>query len=106
MEPAAARDVVLHVELEQPHRLREAGSDESRVEVCSIADGHDILHLTEILRDLKDIQGPKLLHVKTKKGKGFAQAEENQTAFHSPGKFDRETGQILSLSKTEKKPPR
>ncbi|KKL88977.1 hypothetical protein LCGC14_1919300, partial [marine sediment metagenome] len=45
-------------------------------------DGHDILHLTEILKDMKRIQGPKLLHVKTKKGKGFAKAEENQTAFH------------------------
>jgi 1-deoxy-D-xylulose-5-phosphate synthase len=69
-------------------------------------DGHDILHLTDILRDMKHIQGPKLLHVKTKKGKGFAQAELNQTAFHSPGKFDRKTGQILSLSREEKRPPR
>ena len=69
-------------------------------------DGHDILHLTDILKDMKHIQGPKLLHVKTKKGKGFAQAELNQTAFHSPGKFDKETGRILSVSREEKKPPR
>jgi 1-deoxy-D-xylulose-5-phosphate synthase len=69
-------------------------------------DGHDILHLTEILRDLKEIQGPKLLHVKTIKGKGFAQAELNQTAFHSPGIFDKETGKIFSASAGEKKPPR
>ncbi|MFC2112224.1 1-deoxy-D-xylulose-5-phosphate synthase [Bacteroidota bacterium] len=69
-------------------------------------DGHDILHLTEILKDMKRIQGPKLLHVKTKKGKGFAQAEENQTAFHSPGKFDRETGKIHIGSREEKQPPK
>jgi 1-deoxy-D-xylulose-5-phosphate synthase len=69
-------------------------------------DGHDILHLTEILKDMKRIQGPKLLHVKTKKGKGFAKAEENQTAFHSPGKFKKETGQIFSVSREEKQAPR
>jgi len=69
-------------------------------------DGHDILHLTEILKDMKHIQGPKLLHVKTKKGKGFAQAEENQTAFHSPGIFDRKTGKILTVQREEKQPPR
>ncbi len=69
-------------------------------------DGHDILHLVDILKDMKHIQGPKLLHVKTKKGKGFAQAEQNQTAFHSPGKFDRETGKLLSVSREEKRPPR
>ncbi len=69
-------------------------------------DGHDILHLTDILKDMKHIQGPKLLHVKTKKGKGFAQAELNQTAFHSPGKFDKNTGKILSVSLEEKRPPR
>ncbi len=69
-------------------------------------DGHDILHLTEILRDMKHIKGPKLLHVKTKKGKGFAQAELNQTAFHSPGKFDKETGKIFTLSREEKQAPR
>jgi 1-deoxy-D-xylulose-5-phosphate synthase len=69
-------------------------------------DGHDILHLTEILKDMKRIQGPKLLHVKTKKGKGFAKAEENQTAFHSPGKFNKETGQIFSVSREEKQAPR
>ncbi len=69
-------------------------------------DGHNILHLTEILKDLKHIQGPKILHIKTKKGKGFPQAEINQTAFHSPGKFDKETGRIFSLSRDDKEPPR
>jgi len=68
-------------------------------------DGHDILHLTGILKDLKHIQGPKLLHVKTQKGKGFPQAELNQTAFHSPGRFDKKTGQFLVSQNTER-PPR
>jgi 1-deoxy-D-xylulose-5-phosphate synthase len=68
-------------------------------------DGHDILHLTGILKDMKHIQGPKLLHVKTQKGKGFPQAEQNQTAFHSPGRFDKKTGQFL-VSQEIKRPPR
>jgi len=59
-------------------------------------DGHDVLHLTEVLRDLKKIPGPKLLHCLTVKGKGFRQAEENQTAYHSPGEFDKNTGIIFS----------
>jgi 1-deoxy-D-xylulose-5-phosphate synthase len=63
-------------------------------------DGHDILHLTSILQDLKRIPGPKLLHCLTVKGKGFKQAEENQTVFHSPGKFDKNTGIILKSSET------
>jgi 1-deoxy-D-xylulose-5-phosphate synthase len=58
-------------------------------------DGHDVLHLVEILEDLKRIPGPKLLHCLTVKGKGFRQAEENQTTFHAPGKFDKETGEII-----------
>lgn len=58
-------------------------------------DGHDVLHLAEVLRDMKDIPGPKLLHVITQKGKGFAKAEENQTAYHSPGKFNMHTGEII-----------
>jgi 1-deoxy-D-xylulose-5-phosphate synthase len=58
-------------------------------------DGHDVHHLTEVLRDMKDIPGPKLLHVITQKGKGFAQAEEHQTKFHAPGKFNIQTGEII-----------
>ena len=69
-------------------------------------DGHDILHLTSLLKDLKKIQGPKILHIKTKKGKGFLQAEMNQTAFHSPGKFDKNTGRLMSLGDREPKPAR
>jgi 1-deoxy-D-xylulose-5-phosphate synthase len=61
-------------------------------------DGHDVLHLTKVLEDLKRIPGPKLLHCLTVKGKGFKQAEEDQTTFHAPGKFDKKTGEIINIS--------
>jgi 1-deoxy-D-xylulose-5-phosphate synthase len=67
-------------------------------------DGHDILHLIKVLEDLKRIPGPKLLHCLTIKGKGFKQAEEHQTTFHAPGKFDKKTGIILEKSKEDKIP--
>jgi len=67
-------------------------------------DGHDVLHLTRILEDLKRIPGPKLLHCLTIKGKGFIQAEKNQTAFHAPGKFDKETGEIIDIPDRDKLP--
>ena len=59
-------------------------------------DGHDIMHLTNVLEDLKRIPGPKILHCLTVKGKGFKKAEENQTVFHAPGKFNKETGEIIT----------
>ena len=61
-------------------------------------DGHDVMHLAKVLEDLKRIPGPKLLHCITTKGKGFKQAEQDQTAFHAPGKFDKETGEIFNTS--------
>jgi 1-deoxy-D-xylulose-5-phosphate synthase len=67
-------------------------------------DGHDVLHLTKVLEDLKRIPGPKLLHCLTVKGKGFKQAEENQTTFHAPGKFDKETGEIIDTLKGDTVP--
>jgi len=61
-------------------------------------DGHDVLHLTKVLEDLKRIPGPKLLHCITIKGKGFKQAEIDQTAFHAPGRFNKKTGEIINTS--------
>ncbi len=58
-------------------------------------DGHDVVYLSRILEDMKNIPGPKLLHILTVKGKGFKQAEEHQTVFHAPGKFDKSTGEII-----------
>ncbi len=57
-------------------------------------DGHDVVGLTEVLSEIKNISGPKLLHLITKKGKGFKKAEENQTLFHAPGRFNRQTGEV------------
>lgn len=56
-------------------------------------DGHDVLHLANTIRDLKNIKGPKVLHIKTKKGKGFAPAELAQTEWHAPGLFNPATGE-------------
>lgn len=68
-------------------------------------DGHDVMHLTQVLADLKKISGPKFLHVHTVKGKGYTPAEQNQTVFHAPGVFDVGTGQRLSTTPTEPQPP-
>lgn len=68
-------------------------------------DGHDVVHVAKLLEDLKNIPGPKLLHVLTKKGKGFKQAEINQTKFHAPGLFNKETGEILTKKPDKPQPP-
>lgn len=65
-------------------------------------DGHDVDHLTAVMKDLKNIPGPKILHVLTTKGKGYALAEKDQTVWHAPGKFDKITGVIAK--KTFDKP--
>jgi len=57
-------------------------------------DGHDVVRLVHLFEDMKRIPGPKLLHVVTTKGKGFAKAEKDQTTYHAPGHFDKETGEL------------
>ncbi len=70
-------------------------------------DGHDVNHLVETLNDIKKIKGPKILHVLTKKGKGFKPAEENQTAWHATGEaFNIKTGQKIANGKKKKEPPK
>ena len=69
-------------------------------------DGHDIMHLTSVLNDLKNIPGPKLLHCLTVKGKGFAQAEKDQTKWHAPGKFNKITGEIQKKIIEQPQPPK
>ncbi len=69
-------------------------------------DGHDVVYLTKVLQDLKDIPGPKLLHVLTKKGKGFKQAEIDQPGWHAPGPFNKLTGEKIVLKPTTPQPPR
>jgi 1-deoxy-D-xylulose-5-phosphate synthase len=65
------------------------------------ADGHDVGQLIRILNDIKDMQGPKLLHIRTRKGKGFRPAEESATEWHAPGKFNKETGQRILADKLD-----
>ena len=58
-----------------------------------VIDGHNIVELIRTLRALKEINGPKLLHIKTTKGKGYAPAEANPSVWHAPGRFDVATGE-------------
>ena len=60
-------------------------------------DGHDVQKLVRILSDIRNIGGPKILHIITTKGKGFKRAEEEQTIFHAPGLFNRETGALMHV---------
>ena len=58
-------------------------------------DGHDINGLIKVLNDIKNMKGPKLLHILTKKGKGFQPAEKDATVWHAPGKFNKSTGERI-----------
>ncbi|WP_192347451.1 1-deoxy-D-xylulose-5-phosphate synthase [Algoriphagus sp. Y33] len=70
-------------------------------------DGHDVNHLAEVLKDLKDIPGPKILHCITMKGKGYGPAEKgNQTTWHAPGTFDKVTGEIYKTTPSTPQAPR
>ena len=69
-------------------------------------DGNDVTELVRILRQIKDMKGPKLLHLHTKKGKGYKPAEESATIWHAPGKFDPETGKRLKSESAEPQPPK
>jgi len=69
-------------------------------------DGHDVKRLAAIIKDLKDIPGPKLLHCVTVKGKGFALAEKDQTKWHAPGLFDKITGEIKKSIPDKPQPPK
>lgn len=68
-------------------------------------DGHDVTEIVRILRQLKDMRGPKLLHLHTTKGKGYKPAEESQTEWHAPGRFNAETGERIVKDCSEE-PPR
>ncbi len=67
--------------------------------------GHDVIELVQTLRSLKDMKGPKLLHIHTVKGKGFEPAEKAADVWHAPGKFDKETGERIQ-SDCNHLPPR
>ena len=68
-------------------------------------DGHDVGQLTRVLQDLKEIKGPKLLHVLTVKGKGYSPAERDQKIWHAPGVFNPETGERATHGGNGDEPP-
>ncbi len=65
-------------------------------------DGHDVERIVRVLKDIKDMEGPRLLHLRTRKGKGYKPAEENPTVWHAPGKFNKETGERIVEDTTGK----
>ncbi|MBS1640148.1 MAG: 1-deoxy-D-xylulose-5-phosphate synthase [Bacteroidetes bacterium] len=69
-------------------------------------DGHNITKLVDTLQDLKNIPGPKLLHIITTKGKGYALAEKDQTKWHAPGLFDKLSGEIYKKKFDVPQPPK
>jgi 1-deoxy-D-xylulose-5-phosphate synthase len=68
-------------------------------------DGHDVINLVRVLRDIKDMRGPKLLHIHTIKGKGFSPAEKAATIWHAPGLFDPTTGKRI-VTNSDGLPPK
>jgi 1-deoxy-D-xylulose-5-phosphate synthase len=69
-------------------------------------DGHDVVYLSKVLNDLKDIPGPKILHCVTMKGKGYEPAEKGSpTKWHAPGIFNKETGEIVKVMPKSPQPP-
>ncbi len=69
-------------------------------------DGHNVAKLVDTLRDLREIPGPKILHIITTKGKGYALAEKDQTKWHAPGLFDKVTGEIQKKKYDLPQPPK
>jgi 1-deoxy-D-xylulose-5-phosphate synthase len=69
-------------------------------------DGHNVTKLVDTLKDLKDIHGPKILHIITTKGKGYSLAEKDQTKWHAPGLFDKVTGEIYKKTFETPQPPK
>ncbi|MCF0195789.1 MAG: 1-deoxy-D-xylulose-5-phosphate synthase [Bacteroidaceae bacterium] len=69
------------------------------------SDGHNVVELVHTLKQIHDMKGPKILHIKTVKGKGFVPAEENPTIYHAPGKYNPDTGERLQHT-ADNQPPR
>ena len=84
----------------QQHNLFEGFS----IRYFGPVDGHDVNYMLKVLNDIKDMKGPKLLHIRTVKGKGFKPAEESATEWHAPGKFNKETGKRIIAPSTIEPP--
>ena len=104
----SARDIASNVESSvKSFLLSQSNLFESlKLRYFGPIDGHDIDHLVSVLQDLKDIPGPKILHVLTVKGKGYPEAEKHQTKWHAPGLFDKLTGEIHKKINENPEPPK
>ncbi len=105
----SARDIVSKVQLAmKTSLLKQSNMFESlKFRYFGPVDGHDVTRLVQVMKDLKDIPGPKILHVLTKKGKGYKFSEEgNETVWHSPGLFNKDTGEIIKVTPKEPQPPK
>src|SRR6201987_732899 len=105
----SARDIVSKVQHSMKTTLlKQSNMFESlKFRYFGPVDGHDVTRLVQVMKDLKDIPGPKILHVLTKKGKGYKFSEEgNETVWHSPGLFNKDTGEIIKVTPKEPQPPK
>lgn len=94
----AMKDYLLKIGKGQPSLHTRSNFFESfNFQYFGPVDGHDVVELVRQLQQIRNISGPKLLHAITTKGKGYRKAEEQQTIWHSPGLFNKETGEILAM---------
>lgn len=105
---SSAQEIVAKVEASiKSFLLKQSNLFESlHIRYFGPVDGHDVNHLASVLRDLKDIPGPKILHCITTKGKGYSLAEKDQTLWHAPGKFDKLSGEIHKKIYDKPQPPK
>jgi len=103
-----AQDIVAKVEKSiKSAILKNSNLFESlKIRYFGPVDGHDVKQLVSVMNDLKKIPGPKILHVITKKGKGYSKAEKDQTVWHAPGIFNKDTGEIIKSSPTKPQAPK
>ncbi|HLO45295.1 MAG TPA: 1-deoxy-D-xylulose-5-phosphate synthase [Leadbetterella sp.] len=104
----SARDIVAKVENAMKGALLSQSNffEALNLRYFGPIDGHDIDHLVAVLNDMKNIPGPKILHVLTVKGKGYGPAEIDQTKWHAPGLFDKVTGEIKKKIITQPTAPK
>ncbi len=92
-----SREMVSKMELSMKGMISKSSNlfESLKIRYFGPIDGHNITKLVDTLQDMKKIPGPKLLHIITVKGKGYALAEKDQTKWHAPGLFDKVTGEIF-----------
>jgi 1-deoxy-D-xylulose-5-phosphate synthase len=101
----AMKDYLLRIGKGQPSLHTRSNFFESfNFQYFGPVDGHDVTELVRQLQQIRSISGPKLLHAITTKGKGYRKAEEQQTIWHAPGLFNKETGEILDMDEPGQPP--